>query len=111
MLRDRRRLRADAEPEVNPMEGVGNLADVMLVLAVGIMIALVAAWNVDLYATTPTSSTSSSSEEKVELEEDYDTLERTDEEIEESEDLEDYGLTEYGMLYQDEDGNLWIVGE
>lgn len=109
MLRDRRRLRTDSEPEVNPMEGVGNLADVMLVLAVGIMLALIAAWNVDLYATTP--STTADSGEKVELEEDYDTLEKSDSESEDSEDLEDYGLTEYGTLYQDEDGNLWIVGE
>lgn len=34
--------------EVNPMEGVANLADVMLVLAVGMMLALVVAWNVDI---------------------------------------------------------------
>lgn len=110
MLRDKRRLRADTEPEVNPMEGVGNLADVMLVLAVGIMIALVAAWNVDLYATTPASS-STVTQEKAELEEDYETLESSDADSEDSENLEDYGLTEYGTLYQDEDGNLWIVGE
>ena len=32
----------------NPMEGVANMADAMLVLAVGIMLALVANWNVDL---------------------------------------------------------------
>jgi hypothetical protein len=35
-------------PLVNPMEGIANLADVMLVLAVGIMLALVIHWNVDL---------------------------------------------------------------
>jgi hypothetical protein len=34
--------------EVNPMEDVANLADVMLVLAVGMMLALVVAWNVDI---------------------------------------------------------------
>lgn len=34
--------------EVNPMEGVANLADVMLVLAVGMMLAPVVAWNVDI---------------------------------------------------------------
>lgn len=109
MLRDKRRLRTDTEPEVNPMEGVGNLVDVMLVLAVGIMIALVAAWNVDLYATTP--STSAAAQEKAELEEDYETLERSEADSEDSGTLEDYGLTEYGTLYQDEDGNLWIIGE
>ncbi len=111
MLRDKRRLRTDTEPEVNPMEGVGNLADVMLVLAVGIMIALVAAWNVDLYATTPTSASSAATQEKAELEEEYETLEKSEADSEDSENLEDYGLTEYGTLYQDEEGNLWIVGE
>ncbi|MCD7982059.1 MAG: DUF2149 domain-containing protein [Clostridiales bacterium] len=106
MLRDKRMVRMDAEPEVNPMESVGNLVDVMLVLAVGIMIALVAAWNVDLYATTP--SAAEDTGERAELDEDYETLEKSDGD---SESLEDYGLTEYGTLYQDEDGNLWIVGE
>lgn len=91
------------------MEGIGNLVDVMLVLAVGIMLALVAAWNVDLYAANP--SASADAGEKVELGEDYETLEKSDEDSGDGEDLEDYGLTEYGTLYQDEDGNLWIVGE
>jgi hypothetical protein len=38
---------SDAEGE-NPMDGVANLADVMLVLAVGIMLALVINWNIDV---------------------------------------------------------------
>lgn len=33
---------------VNPLDGVANLADVMLILAVGIMLALVMNWNVDI---------------------------------------------------------------
>lgn len=107
MLRDRRKRGFDEQETVNPMEGVGNLADVMLVLAVGIMLALVAAWNVDLYTTTPTTAESG---ERVELEEDYEVLEKTDD-SDDSGNLEDYGLTEYGTLYQDEDGNLWIVGD
>ncbi|MDR2615701.1 MAG: DUF2149 domain-containing protein [Oscillospiraceae bacterium] len=32
----------------NPMDGVANLADVMLVLACGLMLALVINWNVDI---------------------------------------------------------------
>lgn len=35
----------------NPMDGVANLADVMLVLAVGIMLALIINWRVDLKKT------------------------------------------------------------
>lgn len=34
--------------DINPMEGIANLADVMLILAVGIMLALVMHWNVDI---------------------------------------------------------------
>jgi hypothetical protein len=33
---------------INPMDGLGNLADAMLVLAVGIMLALVIHWNIDV---------------------------------------------------------------
>lgn len=36
------------EEDVNPMEGTSNLADAMLVLAVGIMLALIMNWDVDL---------------------------------------------------------------
>lgn len=39
----------DAEGEdPNPMEMVANLSDVMLVLAVALMVAIVAHWNVDV---------------------------------------------------------------
>jgi len=34
--------------EVNPMEGVTNMADAMLVLACGLMLALSVYWNIDL---------------------------------------------------------------
>jgi hypothetical protein len=34
----------------NPLEGVANLVDVMLVIAVGLMLALVVNWNVDIAA-------------------------------------------------------------
>ena len=40
----------DSDESVNPMDGVANLADVMLILAVGIMMALVIHWNVDIGA-------------------------------------------------------------
>lgn len=49
MLR-KRRLRREEEAEVNPMDGVANLSDAMLVLAVGIMLALILNWNVDISA-------------------------------------------------------------
>lgn len=36
--------------DVNPMNYLSNLSDVMLILAVGIMLALVVHWNVDITA-------------------------------------------------------------
>lgn len=36
------------EDAVNPLDGVANLADIMLVLSVGIMLALVINWQIDL---------------------------------------------------------------
>jgi hypothetical protein len=49
----------DAEGE-NPMDGVANLADVMLVLAVGIMLALVINWNIDVSPEQGAAATSTS---------------------------------------------------
>ena len=34
--------------DFNPMEGVGNMADAMLVFACGLIIALILSWNVDV---------------------------------------------------------------
>ena len=34
--------------EVDPMSSMGNIGDIMLVFACGLMVALVVAWNVDL---------------------------------------------------------------
>ena len=54
MLRERRKRRE--ESEVNPMDGVANLSDAMLILAVGIMLALILNWNVDISAVRGDSS-------------------------------------------------------
>lgn len=34
--------------DINPMDGVANLADIMLVFACGLMLALIINWNVDI---------------------------------------------------------------
>jgi hypothetical protein len=36
------------ESEVNPMDGLANLADVMLVFVCGLMLALLIKWNIDI---------------------------------------------------------------
>lgn len=40
--------RPGEEDNINPMDGLSNMSDVMLVLAVGMMLAVVTNWNVDL---------------------------------------------------------------
>ncbi len=42
-----RRMRRSGQ-EVNPLDGITNLADIMLVFACGLMLALILNWNVDL---------------------------------------------------------------
>jgi len=37
--------------DVNPMEGIANLSDAMLVLAVGILMALIMHWNINIDST------------------------------------------------------------
>ena len=40
------------EEDINPMESTSSIADVMLVLAVGMMLAVVINWNVDINKNT-----------------------------------------------------------
>ena len=48
----RGRLRVVRRPEdFSPMEGVGNMADAMLVFACGILLALILSWNVSVSET------------------------------------------------------------
>jgi hypothetical protein len=47
-FRDRRWRAHIQESEVNPLEFIANLADAMLILSVGFMLALVANWNIDI---------------------------------------------------------------
>lgn len=81
------------EEDVNPMEGTSNLADAMLVLAVGIMLALIMNWNVDLT-------------DVVDMEElDADSL--SEEEVEVVE--QDQALQEKGVVYQDPDTGKYYI--
>jgi hypothetical protein len=101
------------EESVNPMEGVANLSDAMLVLAVGMMLALIVAWNVDVFHTSPeeTETSSVTEQDVVEVQEEETTqLERTDDSTD-GESPDDYGLTEAGTVYRDADGNLYILEE
>ena len=61
MRRGRRTHRRFSEEEVNPMNYLSNLSDAMLVLAVGIMLALIVHWNVDISTSGGTMSDSGQS--------------------------------------------------
>lgn len=109
--------------DINPMNYIGNMSDAMLVLAVGIMLALVMAWKVDITSvstaktekeqTESTQDESAKEEQQVELGE-IEELPETTESLENSADAEDktaedYGLEKYGTVYQDSDGNFYVI--
>ena len=87
--RSRRGLRSSRGEDVNPMNYLTNLADAMLVLAVGIMVALVLHWNVQLQST--------------ELQDDADQRDTfTQEEMSGAEKVPE-GATPAGEVYYDEE--------
>lgn len=94
--------------DINPMNYMSNLSDAMLVLAVGIMLALVAAWNVDI-TMVDSSVSDTNPNNAVELSEDVDSLHTSSTKTEDSVSAEDFGLTEYGKVYVDEEGNFYVI--
>ena len=96
-----RRMRTE-DTAVNPMDGLGNLADAMLVLAVGIMLALVLNWKLDLTAVT---AEPEATEAPIEISED--DMQST------SEELDANALQKVGALYYDEATGTYyaITGE
>lgn len=92
--------RFDSE-DVNPMGGVSNLADAMLVLAVGLMLALIIAGKVDVKE----SVTRVEKENMTEIT-DYDSVDQN----EVTEKLGEDGLEKKGSVYVDPDtGKMYIA--
>lgn len=95
------RARQTEEP-VNPMDSVSNLADAMLVLAVGIMLALILNWNVDISGVQASESAQASA--PTAFEQDDLTAAQEDAQTIEAD------LTEMGKVYYDkETGTYYIV--
>ena len=91
-----------SDPPVNPMDSVSNLADAMLVLAVGIMLALIINWNVDISAGTTEQATST--DPAISFEQDDLTESQDDAKTIEGD------LTEMGKVYYDQQtGTYYIV--
>ena len=99
------------------MDYIGNLSDAMLVLAVGMMLALIVAWQVPIGNFGEDSTGSSSNMTQVDMQDaetlDPDTseLETSDSQSDDSVPIEEYGLTEYGKVYVDSDGNMYVITE
>ena len=91
-----------SDPPVNPMDSVSNLADAMLVLAVGIMLALIINWNVDISAGK--TEQAASADPAISFEQDDLTESKDDAKTIEGD------LTEMGKVYYDQEtGTYYIV--
>ena len=91
-----------SDPPVNPMDSVSNLADAMLVLAVGIMLALIINWNVDISAGK--TEQAASADPAISFEQDDLTESQDDAKT------IDGDLTEMGKVYYDQEtGTYYIV--
>lgn len=89
------------------MDGVANLADAMLILAVGIMLALIINWKVDISTAAYTSATDSGIDTK-------DALTFENEDLAQSEEQQVSGdsLEKLGTVYFDEKtGTYYIIEE
>ncbi len=92
-----------SEEDVNPMSGVANLADVMLVFACGLMLALITYWNVDVSGVSGSIDPVQQGEE---ITENIDGF--GDQENGETDDDAQY--EEYGVVYRDPvTGKLYMV--
>lgn len=92
------------ETGYNPLEGLANLADCMLVLACGLMLALIVNWNLDIATDAAAMDRNAAP--------DPDTVTEVDD-IEHSDTVsvdDASGYQELGKVYQDpETGQLYLV--
>ena len=93
----------EASEDINPMDGVANLADVMLVFACGLMLALILNWNLDVGGMANQSVQVEQGQEITEIEGSL-----TDDNT--SSLNQDTQYEELGMVYRDPDtGKLYMV--
>lgn len=85
------------------MDGVANLADVMLVFACGLMLALITFWNVDVAATVAPTVDAAPGQE---ITEDVSGADSSEDAPDQEE------LEKYGVVYRDPvTGKLYVVEE
>lgn len=86
--------------DVNPMNYLANLSDVMLILAVGIMLALILHWNVEIETAQP------ESEDKAD-----DAITFSDDDLKSEENMPE-NVERMGNIYYDaETGKYYVVEE
>ncbi len=119
----RRRRNFDTQEDVNPMNYVSNLSDAMLILAVGIMLALIIHWNVDVSTSGGDMSDSgmslnkqadsdgSGGDSKIDKKDAVSFDESNMEEKENTDDLsKDGGMDKLGEVYYDEaTGKYYVI--
>lgn len=88
------------EKEENPMDGVANLVDVMLVLACGLMMAIISFYNVDIKGTS--TKTEELRQEQLQEVDDYGVID--------DEGNVSGGFESRGKVYEDKKtGKLYVV--
>lgn len=89
--------------DINPMDGLANLADCMLVFACGLMLALITYWNVDVAGNADVTQVQQGQEVS-----DVSGLDNNGN----GEAVDGASLQQYGTVYRDPDtGKLYMVME
>ena len=96
--------RREEDESVNPMDGVANLADVMLVLVVGFMLALIINWNLDVGAIAHLRQEEQTPEAALEFDGDY--MEELDNEVE---DIDSAAMEKLGSVYFGEESGRYFI--
>lgn len=92
----------------NPMSSMANLMDVMLVFACGLLLALVANWNIDLGAVAQGQDGGDDAQGSASVQ----RVEGEMQEVQEGIDANDGSYESVGTVYRNEEtGELYIVGQ
>ena len=87
--------------DINPLDGMANLADVMLVFACGLMLALISYWNVDVAGVA---------ESLVDVEQGQEVSDVAGLDDDGNPESAEGGYEEYGKVYRDPaTGKLYMV--
>ena len=89
---------------INPLDSVANLADVMLVLVVGFMLALIINWNLDVGAIAQLQQDDQIPENSLEFDGEY--LEEIDTD---SDDIDSKEMEKLGSVYYDEETGMYYI--